>query len=122
MFIIFCLYLYGLNLVGWTTAKVWHIGIFNSSSAEDTHTAFVIFNMASVLSFSFAIFVSVLLLNNFIVDLETTEIPEKIVPLTMLYLLNPLRWFIRKGWCKVIKYFGGCCVHRSFEYILEISG
>jgi len=51
--------------------------------------------MASVLSLSFAIFVSVLL---FIVDLETTEIPGRIAPLTMwiitiLYLLNPFRWF-----------------------------
>ena len=63
--------------------------------------------MASVLSLTFAMFVSVLL---FIVDLEMTEIPERIVPLTMwtitiLFLLDPFKWFICKGWWKVIKVF-----------------
>ena len=107
MFIILCIYLYGLNLVGWVTAKVRYIDVFNFSNVEETPTPYVIFNMASVLSLTFAIFVSVLL---FIVGLETTEIPERIVPLTrwiitILFLLNPFRWFIRRGRWKVIKVF-----------------
>ena len=107
MFIILCLYLYSLNLVGWATAKVRYIDIFNFSSAEETPTPYVIFNIAGVLSLTFAMFVSALLL---VEHLETTETPERILPLTLwiitiLFLLNPFKWFIQKGRWKVVKVF-----------------
>jgi len=73
MFIILWLYLYGLNLVGWATAKVRYIDIFNFSSAEETPTPYVVFNIAGTLSLTFAIFVSALL---FIEVMEPTKTRE----------------------------------------------
>ena len=94
IFIILCLYLYDLNLVEWATAKVRYIDVFNFSNVEETvcsPTPYVIF---SVLSLIFAIFVS-------------TEIPERIVLLTMWIttILFLLKWFIRRGRWKVTKVF-----------------
>jgi len=99
MFIILFLYLYAINLVGWATAKIRYIDIFNFSSAQETPTPYVIFNIAGVLSLTFTIFVSALL---FTVYYEYSETPERILPIllwmfTAAFLLNPFKWFIRKG-------------------------
>jgi len=106
MFIILFLYFYSLNLVGWATANIRYIDIFGFISAQETPTPYVIFNTAGILSLTFTIFVSALI---FIVQLDNSEIPERILPLilwifTVAVLINPFKWLIRKGrWgiCKI---------------------
>jgi len=105
MFVILFLYLYAINLVGWATAKIRYIDIFNFTSAQETPTPYIIFNIAGVLSLTFAIFVSALL---FTVHYEDSETPERILPIalwiiTAVFLLNPFKWFIRKGRWGVVK-------------------
>ena len=114
MFITLYFYFYSLNLLGWATAKIRYIDIFNFSSANETPDPYVIFNIAGILSMTFTAFVAVLM---FAVRIENTaeksrtensEIPERILPLllwiiTAVVLLNPFKWLIRKGRYGVVK-------------------
>ena len=115
MFITMYFYLYSLNLVGWATANIRYIDIFGFSSAKETPTPYVIFNVAGILSLIFTGFVALLM---FTVRVENTEleksetekseIPERILPLllwiiTAVVLLNPFKWLIRKGRWGVVK-------------------
>ena len=99
MFISLYFYFYSFNLVGWATANIRYIDIFGFSSAQETPTPYVIFNIAGILSLTFTVFVSALI---FTVQLENSEIPERILPIilwmiTAIVLINPLKWLLRKG-------------------------
>ena len=115
MFITLYFYFYSLNLVGWATAKIRYIDIFDFSSPSETPDPYVIFNIAGILSLLFTGFVAMLM---FTVRIENTEaeksrtenseIPERILPLllwiiTAVVLLNPFKWLIRKGRYGVVK-------------------
>lgn len=114
MFVTLYFYFYSLNLVGWATAGIRYIDIFGFSSAAETPTPHVIFNIAGILSLIFTAFVALLM---FTVRLENTEmnsetenseIPERILPLllwiiTTLFLVNPFKWLIRKARWGVFK-------------------
>lgn len=108
-------YLYSLNLVGWATANIRYVDIFGFSSAAETPTPYVIFNIAGILSLLFTGFVSLLMFTVRIEyteieksETENSEIPERILPLllwiiTAIVLLNPFKWLIRKGRWGVVK-------------------
>ena len=115
MFITLYFYFYSLNLVGWATAKIRYVDIFEFSSPNKTPDPYVIFNIAGILSLLFTGFVAMLM---FVVRIENTEaeksrtenseIPERILPLllwiiTAAVLLNPFKWLIRKGRYSVVK-------------------
>ena len=115
MFITLYFYFYSLNLVGWATAKIRYVDIFEFSSANKTPDPYVIFNIAGILSLLFTGFVAMLM---FVVRIENTEaeksrtenseIPERILPLllwiiTAAVLLNPFKWLIHKGRYGVVK-------------------
>ena len=99
MFITLYLYFYSFNLVGWATANIKYIDIFGFLSPQETPTPYTIFNIAGILSLTFTTFVSALI---FTVELEGSEIPERLLPLTFwiitaAVLVNPFKWLIRKG-------------------------
>ena len=105
MFITLYFYFYSLNLVGWATANIRYIDIFGFSSAQETPTPHVVFNIAGILGLTFTIFVSALI---FTVQLENSEIPERILPMilwiiTAVVLINPFKWLIRKGRWGILK-------------------
>ena len=117
MFIILYLYLYSLNLVGWATANIDYIKIFDFSSRKTTPNPTVIFNMAGILSLIFTVFVALLMFTvraeNELEKSETekSEIPERILPLllwviTAAVLVNPFKWLMRKGRWAVVKVTG----------------
>ena len=112
MFVTLYFYLYGINLMVWATAKIRYIDIFCFSSVEETPTPYVIFKIAGILSLTFAIFVSMLMitveLENVKTEKSETEIPERILPLLLwiivaFVLFNPFKWLIHKGRWGVIK-------------------
>ena len=115
MFITLYFYFYSLNLLGWATAKIRYIDIFNFSSANETPDPYVIFNIAGILGLMFTAFVSMLMFTVHVENVETgkletenSEIPERVLPLflwiiTAIVLLNPFKWLIRKGRYGVLK-------------------
>lgn len=114
MFVTLYFYFYSLNLLGWASAKIRYIDIFQFSSVTEAPTPYVIFNIAGILSLTFAMFVAMLMFTVRIENLEdkshttTSEIPERLLPLflwiiTAAVLLNPFKWLIRKGRYGVVK-------------------